>query len=171
MYEENQRLLYKELPRDVYCDYVEELETTCFEQSLLGIWLYDEYVISHLSTDDILYAVNILDRSPYLGFKYDYAKLLGSIKRNSTGHIVSATAALYNLNTVVDSSNIQNEEFKVVNDPYKVLDEENVLWQDEVIRAALRANDNSTVSGKLSCNNVTFLSLKNWYLYNRHFLI
>ena len=153
--------MYKELPRDVYCDYVEELETTCFEQSLLGIWMYDEYVISHLSTEEIIYAINILDRSPYLGFKYDYAKLLGSIKRNSTGHIVSATAALYNLNTVVDLNNIKNESLKVTNDPYKILDDENILWQDEVIKAALRANDNSTVSGKLSCRQCHLFINKN----------
>ena len=96
VFEENEKLLYKELDRDVYCEYVEELETTCFEQSLLEIWRYDAEVISQLTSEKILRAVNILDRSPYLGFKYDYAKLLGSVKRNSTGHIVSAKAALYN---------------------------------------------------------------------------
>ena len=120
--------------------------------------MYNEYTINRLSTEDILYAVNILDRSPYLGFKYDYAKLLGSIKRNSTGHIISATAALYNFNTVVDLTKVKNESFNVANSsPRKTLDEENIRWQDQAIEAALRANERSTVSGKIFCTHVTIL--------------
>ena len=147
VYEENQKLLYKELPRDTYCEYVEELETTCFEQSLLEIWMYDEHVIQGLTTNDIIYAINILDRSPYFGFKYDYEKLLGSIKRNSTGHIISAKAALYNFNTVVDLSKVTNTTFQVGDDPRKILDEENIKWQDEGIKIALLADGNSSTTG------------------------
>ena len=160
MYEENQKLVYKDLPRDVYCEYAKELETTCFEQSLLGMWMYEEDVINQLSNEEILYAINVLDRSPYLGLKFDYSKLLGSIKRNSTGHIVSATAALYNFVTVVDLTKTKKDSSKFVNARNKILDEENILWQDEAIRAALGANGNSSISGKICCRYVTLLLLK-----------
>ena len=109
--------------------------------------MYDEDVILGLSKDDIIFAVNILDRSPYFGFKYNYEKLLGSIKRNSTGHIIGAKAALYHFNTVVDESKVTNTSLQLGNDPKKVLDEENIQWQDEVIRVALLADSNSSSTG------------------------
>ena len=140
-------MLYKELPRETYCEFVEELETTCFEQSLLEIWMYDEDTIKGLTSNDILYAVNVLDRSPYFGFKYNYEKLLGSIKRNSTGHIVGAEAALYNFNTVVDVTKVANDSFQIGNDPKKILDVDNIKWQDEGIRVALLADSNSSNTG------------------------
>ena len=147
VFEENEKLLYKELDRDVYCEYVEELETTCFEQSLLEIWRYNAEVISQLTSENILRAVNILDRSPYLGFKYDYAKLLGSVKRNSTGHIVSAKAALYNFNTVVDPSKVQQRKLGADSGAKRFFDENNIKWQDDVIRTVLDYSNNSTNSG------------------------
>ena len=157
VYEENQKLLYKELDRGLYCDYVNELETTCFEQSLLEIWMYKEEVIKNLSIDDILHAVNILDRSPYFGFKYDYSKLLGSVTRNKTNHITSARAALYNLNTVVNLTNINLGSFQVGNDAKRALDDENIHWQDETIKVALQYNSNSTSSGiLLFANRITW---------------
>ena len=157
VYEDNQKLLYKELPRETYCEFVEELETTCFEQSLLEIWMYDEDTIKGLTSNDILYAVNVLDRSPYFGFKYNYEKLLGSIKRNSTGHIVGAEAALYNFNTVVDVTKVANDSFQIGNDPKKILDVDNIKWQDEGIRIALLADSNSSNTGIYIVYNTDYL--------------
>ena len=154
-FEEDQRNTYKELPRNVYCDLVETLKTRCFEQSLLEIWMYNEDVINKLSTHDIVNAINTLERSPYFGFKYDYSKLLGSIKRNKTGHIVSAKAALYNMVTVVDLNKIKQKHFlKQSSGPQTTMDEENIKWQDGGINVALHQNENSTAKG--ICYFVTF---------------
>jgi hypothetical protein len=110
--------------------------------------MYKEDVIKNLSTEEILYAVNILDRSPYFGFKYDYSKLLGSITRSKTNHIISARAALYNFNTVVNLTKINTGSFQVGNDAKRALDDENIQWQDEGIKVALDYNNNATTTGK-----------------------
>ena len=49
VFEEVQRNTYKELPRNVYCDLIGTLETQCFEQSLLEIWMYNEKIINKLN--------------------------------------------------------------------------------------------------------------------------
>ena len=97
--------------------------------------MYNERIINKLTQQDIINAVNVLDRSPYFGFKYNYAELLGSIERNQTGHIVSATAALYNLVTIVDLENIQDSKFK--GGLQVSFDEPNIVWQDEAIKILL----------------------------------
>ena len=83
-----------------------------------------------------------MDRSPYFGFKFNYAELLGSIERNETGHIISAKAALYNLATVVDINKIQRRSFLVRGaGPQLPMDEPNIVWQDEAIKILLNRNE------------------------------
>ena len=138
VFEELQRSTYRELPHNVYCELIGSFESQCLEQSLLEIWMYNERIINKLTQQDIINAVNVLDRSPYFGFKYSYAELLGSIERNQTGHIVSATAALYNLVTIVDLENIQDPNFLEKGaGPQVPFDEPNIVWQDEAIKILL----------------------------------
>ena len=138
VFEELQRSTYRELPHNMYCQLIGTFDSQCLEQSLLEIWMYNEKIIDKLSQQDIINAINVLDRSPYFGFKYNYAELLGSIKRNQTGHIISAKAALYNLVTVVDLENIQNRNFLEKGaGPQILMDEANIIWQDEAIKILL----------------------------------
>ena len=78
------------LPREVYCDIVETLEDKCGEFSLLEIWNYDRDVISKLSQQDIIDAINTVDVSPVLGYDTDYTSYLGEKEYNDTGHVVRA---------------------------------------------------------------------------------
>ena len=142
VFEELQRSTYRELPHNVYCELIGSFESQCLEQSLLEIWMYNERIINKLTQQDIINAVNVLDRSPYFGFKYNYAELLGSIERNQTGHIVSATAALYNLVTIVDLENIQAPNFLEKGaGPQVPFDEPNIVWQDEAIKILLEQDE------------------------------
>ena len=137
-FEELQRSIYKELPHNVYCEVIETFDKQCLEQSLLEIWLYNEKTINRLTQQDIINEINVLDRSPYFGFKYNYSDLLGSVKRNETGHIISATAVLYYLVTVVDLNNIQDRPFLASGaGPELSMDEANIIWQDEAIKILL----------------------------------
>ena len=142
VFEELQRSTYRELPHNMYCELIGTFDSQCLEQSLLEIWMYNERIINKLTQQDIINAINVLDRSPYFGFKYNYAELLGSIKRNETGHIISATAALYNLVTVVDLENIKGRNFLEEGaGPQIPMDESNVIWQDEAIKILLEQNN------------------------------
>ena len=146
-YRESQRQIYTDLPRNVYCDLINTLNSKCFQQSLLEIWMYHEDTINKLTTEDIIYAVNVLERSPYFGYKYNYSKMLGSIQRNQTGHIISAGVAMYNLVTIVNLKEIKNRGFQNGISPSD-LDEVNIKWQDEATDIALRYNDQRITTGK-----------------------
>ena len=78
------------LPRGIYCDIVETLEEKCGEYSLLELWKYDREVISNLSEQDIIDAINTVDESPVFGYKTNYTSYLGQVDYNSTGHVVLA---------------------------------------------------------------------------------
>ena len=149
-FEEIQKNTYKDLPRNVYCDLVNTLETHCFEQSILEIWMYNENLVNKLTKEDIIYAVNKLDRSPYFGFKFNYSELLGSVERNKSGHIISAKATIFHMATVVDLSNIKPRQFLAKGaGPQLSMDESNIVWQDGVLKLVLNHNQNSTFKGKV----------------------
>ena len=156
---------YKDLPRNIYCELVDTLDTHCYEQSLLEIWMYNEDVINQLSTEDILTAINELDRSPYFGFKYNYSKLLGSIQRNESGHIIRAKAALYNLATLVDCDEDQNEGHengghnsdcqRGYGGPQLLHDKRNIIWQDGAITTIIDMADVSSNKGIYGSTELT----------------
>ena len=146
-FRESQRQIYTELPRNVYCDLVSTLNSKCFQQSLLEIWMYHEETINNLTTEDIIYAVNVLERSPYFGYKYNYSNMLGSIQRNKTGHITSAGIAMYNLVTIVNLDEIKDRGFRNGLSPSDQ-DEVNIKWQDEAIGIASRYSDQTVTTGK-----------------------
>ena len=78
------------LPKDVYCDIVETLRDTCGEYSILEIWKYDKEVISNLTNQDIINAINTVHESPIFGYETNYANYLGQVDYNATGHVVKA---------------------------------------------------------------------------------
>ena len=54
------------------------------------MWRYNEHHIHTTTQQEIIDAVNLLSKSPWFGFDIDYSNFLGGIKRNSSGHIISA---------------------------------------------------------------------------------
>ena len=148
VFEELQRDIYTGLPHNVYCEIVDTLETQCFEQSLLEIWMYNEKLISNLTKQDIINDVNKYERSPYFGFKYNYSDLLGSVKRNRSGHIISASAAMYRLVTIADLSNIFHRSFFARSaGRQQPLDEKNIIWQNEATKVLIDQNVYSAKKG------------------------
>ena len=69
--------IISDLPPDIYCDLVETLNDKCLESSILEIWKFNEDVIAKLSTQDILTAVNAINKSPHYGYNFNYSTLLG----------------------------------------------------------------------------------------------
>ena len=69
--------------------------------------------------------------------------MLGDIKRNTSGHIISASSALHHYITVVNltkASEVDLESLGIKDagtDPDAKLDEVNYIWQKEVIDTAL----------------------------------
>ena len=127
-------IAYK-IPLDQYCELVRSLETKCFEQSLLEIWNYDENVINSVYQDEIIAEINKYDRSPYFGYAFNYTTLLGGVKTNQSGNVVSAASAMYNMATTVDMDKIvSSSDTKNAGTEFFPLDKENLVWQKEMIR-------------------------------------
>ena len=78
------------LPRSIYCDLVSTLDKRCAELSLLEIWDFDGEIINNLSQQEILDAVNTLDKSPWFFSKRNYLDDLSGLTRNSSGHVIGA---------------------------------------------------------------------------------
>ena len=140
--------IMENLPKNIKCKLLDqELPTKCLEHSIVGLWKYCEKVINHLTEEDIIYAINNINHSPYFGFEYDYSSLLGGIKRNCnncSGGIISATSAMYHFITKVDLDNIASlgETGDAGTDPDATLDQANYDWQEGVKNAILAENKN-----------------------------
>jgi len=81
------------LPQDIQCSLVTSLEERCAAFSLLEGWKLDPDLVAFASQEEILMAINSLQRSPVYGHDTDFTALLGGIVRNTTGHIVAASTA------------------------------------------------------------------------------
>jgi len=100
-----------------YCKIIQDLtEYKCLENSLLEIWSDDNYgdntadLLNNLTQQDIINAVNEISYSKVLGIEQDFTKYLGSIKRNSSGHIVGAKATFIRFFGGVNISAITEDE-------------------------------------------------------------
>ena len=62
------------LPRDIFCDLVNTLNTKCGMSSLLEMWRYEEDIIKTTTEEEILEAVNNLTHSPWYGYEANYTK-------------------------------------------------------------------------------------------------
>nr|CAD7398606.1 unnamed protein product [Timema poppensis] len=98
------------LSEDIYCAIVNNLKTACLERSLLEFWEYDPEVLKKITKEDILSALNITTDSPVFGHPMSYTHLLGGIKRNKTGYIVSASSLMMFFLVHVNFSAVNMEE-------------------------------------------------------------
>merc|ERR1719234_811248 len=67
------------LPPDIYCDLVNTLNQKCILYTFLDAWRYDEDLILSASQQEILDAVNLLERSPWFGYGTNYSSAMGGI--------------------------------------------------------------------------------------------
>ena len=99
--------LHKKLPPEIYCDLVNTLNAKCLENSILELWKFDRNRINKLTNEKIINDVNRFIESPVYGFKFNFSTLLGGIVRNSSNHVVSATAAIHIWNVEIDPSKVR----------------------------------------------------------------
>ena len=64
----------------IFCDIVDGLEEACLENNILDIWNYNKDVISKLSKEEILNAINTFERSNLT--RVQYTSLLGQVSNS-----------------------------------------------------------------------------------------
>ena len=84
---------------DICCPVVEAMPQACYEKSLLEMWGdQGEYsdntdrTIASLTQQDVIDAVNKVEKSGIFLTKENFTEFLSGVTRNKTGHIVSAKA-------------------------------------------------------------------------------
>eukprot|EP00092_Neocalanus_flemingeri_P023513 GFUD01025500.1.p1 GENE.GFUD01025500.1~~GFUD01025500.1.p1 ORF type:complete len:1021 (+),score=134.31 GFUD01025500.1:157-3219(+) len=94
---------------DLYCGCVEATETACFEQNIVELWgdqgSYNEVSdikIAGLTEKEILETINNKNVSQIFLKDFNFKDLLGDVKRNSKGEIISAGAVEMKFFTTVN---------------------------------------------------------------------
>ena len=129
-----------DLPRNVYCDLVTTLNSKCVLTSLLEMFRYDENNVKTTNTEEILQAVNDLERSPWYGYDRDFSSLLGGLKRNASGHIISAQTALMVWSvTVPDDAEIDTKQGSGVE--LELADADTLEWERVMIETVLEMKE------------------------------
>ena len=133
-----------------YCNIINDMtENKCFENSLLEIWSEDNYgedtdqILEKLTQEDIIRAVNNVTFSKVLGIQQDFTKYLGSIERNSSGHIVSAKATYMRFFGKVNISAITEDEIENTSKGSPV-DHMTLNWEQALIETLTQDLGNST---------------------------
>jgi len=133
-----------------YCNIINDMtENKCFENSLLEIWSEDNYgedtdkILEKLTQEDIIRAVNNVTFSKVLGIQQDFTKYLGSIERNSSGHIVSAKATYMRFFGKVNISAITEDEIENTSKGSPV-DQKTLDWEQALIDTLTQELGNST---------------------------
>ena len=125
--------LVEGVPKNIYCDIVETLEDKCGEYSLLEMWNYDKTLISNLTNQDIINAINTVDESPVFGYPTNYINYLGSVEYNVTGHAVKAKSVRSIWLERFDANNIQPSQ-KLVGFSLDLVDSFTYGYEQEVLK-------------------------------------
>ncbi|KAK2157172.1 hypothetical protein LSH36_196g03007 [Paralvinella palmiformis] len=92
------------------------LGTTCWSNSILELWSFNETIIRSLTEDDILDTINTVSVSPVYGGEYNVSQVLGEITTDpSTGEITGAEATLMQWVLKSNFTEGQGESADVIN--------------------------------------------------------
>ena len=141
-----------DLPPDIYCDLIETLNDKCLESSILEIWKFNEDIIRRLSTEDILEAVNVINKSPHYGYNFNYSTLLGKcqlchkcqmsylgmfigdIQRDENGLIIGAKSTQHAWVTKINPNSDRKDTYGLELD---LADDTSLLWEEKLIETML----------------------------------
>jgi len=126
------------LPNNIYCDLVRTLNSKCIKTSILEMWRYDETLINSATQNEIIDAVNLLEKSPWYGYGTNYSKLLGGITRNSSGHVISATVAqMFWRIEVPDGAEIVDSQGSGLE--LQLADQDSLEWEEQFIQVGINS--------------------------------
>ena len=130
------------IPDNIYCDLVTTLNEKCLQHSLLEIWRYNPEFIKSVTQQEIIDAVNLLEKSPWYGYDADYSNLLGGIERNSSGHIVGAKSAqMVWVVEVPDDGRVISSQGSGV--ALEIADPDTLSWEADLIGITLNSSQDN----------------------------
>lgn len=94
----------------LYCGIISSFPLGCYQQNLLELWNFNRDVIRNLTVEDILLTINTMDTSLTTGHKMNVSTMLGDIKRNAEGEIISAGSLITQWYVHVNFSEVDHEK-------------------------------------------------------------
>jgi Niemann-Pick C1 protein len=91
---------------DFYCGFLNTFQMSCLQYNILDLWSNNLDLISNLSKHDIVTKINNAKTDPVTGHPLDYVKLLGGVKYDGNGDVVSANSVILTWYTDVDMASI-----------------------------------------------------------------
>lgn len=124
-----------DVPSFLFCSVVNRLPLGCLMNNILELWNFDEEKLNNLTKNDILDQIARTNISATSGHEQAFDRLLGGIKRNSTGHIVSATGLLSHWMVYVNFSNVNHDKVGNAAGTEDWASEEALAWENEFLTA------------------------------------
>ncbi|CAG9795150.1 unnamed protein product [Diatraea saccharalis] len=95
---------------DFYCGFLNSFQMSCLQNNILDLWHSNPATIANLTKHDIVSKINKVKINPVTGHPLDYIQLLGGIKRDENGDVVTANSILLTWYTEVNMSSIDVNE-------------------------------------------------------------
>lgn len=124
-----------DLPSFLFCNVVDKLPSGCLLNNILELWNFDAEKLAILTKDDILDRIARTNISSTSGHERSFDRLLGGIKRNATGHIVSASGLLSHWMVYVNFSNVNHDKIGNAAGTEDWASEEALAWENEFLNA------------------------------------
>lgn len=95
---------------EFYCSFLEKFPLACLQYNILDLWEANPELITNSTKYDIVRKVNTVKINPVTGHPMDYSKLLGGVKLDDSGDIVSANSVLLTFFAEINMTDIDINE-------------------------------------------------------------
>ncbi|CAK9806362.1 Patched domain-containing protein 3 [Anthophora quadrimaculata] len=148
---------------ELYCNIVNNLPKACLLNSILDIWEYDTNFILQKTTEEIIKDVNTVKVSPTLGHPLNFTELLGGIKKDEKGRIISARAIKTQWAVHINFSEVDMDNFGNDVGTADWATEDVLKWELSYLKVLER--NARLLNSKKNVNHTLFL----WYEAGRSF--
>lgn len=129
---------------EFYCSFLETFSYVCLQYNILDLWKNDPTLIKNTTKHDIVKKINGIKYNPVTGHPSDYTKLLGGVKRDENGDIISANSVLLSWYTQVNMSAVDLNEVGNLVGTEDWVSVPLALWEAKFLELMESVSQNST---------------------------
>ncbi|XP_076059078.1 patched domain-containing protein 3-like isoform X2 [Oratosquilla oratoria] len=134
------------LDKETYCDYLQDIESLCKENSILEIWGYDRQIIESLTPEQIIQDLNETEDSAVFGLPTNFTMFLGGIERDSDGKIIKAKAAMQRWITRVDLEAVASGNYIDDTGTGMEVDPDSFEWESSMVETVINSSNEANYS-------------------------
>lgn len=131
---------------EFYCSFLETFSSTCLQYNIVDLWKSDPSLIKNATKFEIIKKINSMKHNPVTGHPTDFTKLLGGVKRDENGDIISANSILLSWYTQVNMSAVDLNEVGNLVGTEDWVSLPLALWEATFLELMHSVSQNSTIS-------------------------